>query len=442
MAKHPLQVLREALGLSEAGHARLLAGTYQALGHGVLSTWQARAAIRGTERDEPERSVQLAIAHIHHMGPEEVDQYGWPHFLLLATGDITPPTAPWPPAYTTASLRTIPYTAAFSPPTLTGAALTAFVRQTRATLAAAPSLRSHSGRPIGPDTVSALESRAAALRDMSRRLSPAALLAFARTDLSLVTTVLNDNADDPAARARLFLAASKIAQRCGHVHCDLGDAAQAERYLLSAVRASASAGAPVTAAACLSDLAVVHTDDGDPRDALNLTKAARSLAPTPPPRLATVLHAREARAHARLRNATASLQALDRAADTMTSDADNESPWSFVSEEWLSEVTGKIWLHLGHPRKALENLLPLLDFNESRPSRQPSCVADLLTQTASAYLALDEVESALQSAHRTADLLHQIPASLAFRYRRQFHHHRTAPAVRELLDRLDPHGSQ
>jgi tetratricopeptide (TPR) repeat protein len=238
----------------------------------------------------------------------------------------------------------------------------------------------------------------------------------------------------------LLLLASRIADLCGYINAVLGEDAQAERYRLAAVRASASAGSLLRTSVNLTNLALSHIEAGDPRDAFPLFEAARAITPDPPPRLTVLLHAREARAHAQLADATASARAMERAATTLATrtDIENTPLCGNIDEDWLSRTEGKTWLDLGRPERALTHFTALIDDDPHLPipTRPPHFTATVLLHSVDAQLALREIEAAVQSARRTAGVFDKMPLGLIRRYRHKFAPHRGVPAVRDLLDLL------
>ncbi|MCX4690686.1 hypothetical protein [Kitasatospora purpeofusca] len=320
---------------------------------------------------------------------------------------------------------------------MSGAALRHFIRQALATIADPPILR-RADRPVAPGIVALVETRARTLQEMLFVLDPAPLLSVARTDLDLTTMVLTDNGFDPVTGTRLYLAASEIAGLCGTIHAGLGEVALAEGYYLGAIRAAASAGAVQQALTALANLALDHSDAGDPGEALTLLEAARVLAPYPTREMAAVLHTRAAHSHARLNDITASTHAMDQAASALEQPSTQESnQLGNVDEEWLSRHMGNIWLELGQPKRALEHFASSLTGLSSGHSTQPPLLsARSLLSAVDAYLALGEIDAAAHSTHQAVTLFHRMPPGLTRQYRQRLHPHRAVPAVLEVLERL------
>ncbi|MGQ4389352.1 hypothetical protein [Streptomyces sp. SAS_270] len=388
----------------------------------------------------PERSTQLAIARIHNISADTADQLGWPDFLALADSDALL-TAPWTPAGCAEAFGSLRRTVPPKPQlVVTGRALKAFSEKALAATARTPTpTRGADGRYS--TTADMVEATARVLDTAWRAGDPLPVLWFAQGDLHTAFRVLAENGSDTATRMPLLLTAAHIAHICCNISRDLGEDSLAEQYGLLAVRAAAGAGSPLHTAACLITLAWHHAEMGDPRDARHLINTAQELSPynNGAPRLAAIIHAREARVHAQLKNVTASTQALDRAAKILTdSAADDATPWGdHIGEEWLSRSAGKVWLDLGQPKTALQFYSPLIDDPPSRTSTQPLLyTAKDLLNVVEAQLALDEIDAAVGSARRAADMLPRMPAGLTRQYLQHFLPHHATPVVRDLLEEL------
>ncbi|MEV5141773.1 hypothetical protein AB0K71_18110 [Streptomyces syringium] len=443
MAERILKCLGESIGLSPTAYVKLLAETHEILGHGHLPFWRARALMSDSRWGEPDYTVQLAIAHVHEVPWPEVLRMGWPHWLRLATDDVTTLTAPWTVEGTADTLRHTQRTTKHpdSHLAVTGPALSYFTRQTLDVVAGPSPSPARDGHAVSPGTVALIEARVDALEKMLLAINPVTAYRVARAELGLTTKLLTEGGYDRHTGTRLLIAASNIACLCGDIKDSLGDYVLTEWYYMASARAAASAGSPSQTSSSLADVALLHTYAGDPRDALLLVEAAKGITQHPSPRLAAVLHTREARAHARLKDSTATMRALDQAADALAADtADDSTPgFSNVDQEWLSRVTGRAWLDLRRPKRALEHLTTLLD--EASLSNSPTqpliYTARSLLTVVTAQLSLGDIDAAVHSAHRATDLFDSMPVGLARQYGQRFLPHHQIPAVRNLLDRLN-----
>lgn len=436
-AEHPLKTARERLGLSRYKYMRRIAEE-QGLDPETVRKNNSNV-LRWESGARPEFDTQYAIARVHKIAANAVEQLGWPRFLYLADGNALL-TAPWTVTGCVDVLRSLRWTVPPGPClTVTGRALTAFINGALAAVAVTPApVRGAGHRSLAiPEMI---DARANGLDEAWRIDDPLPVLQFARADLHVTVGLLRTTNADPAARAQLLLAATHFAHLCCNIERDLGEDALAERYGLFVVRAAASMGSRLHAAAGLITLAWHHAEIGDPRDARQLVSAAQRIAPhSAAPRLSAVIHAREASVHAQLNDTTASRQALDRATKTLAgSTADDVTPWGdCIDEEWLSRCTGQVLLKLGEPKKALDYYSSLLGDFPTRTTTQPPLytVKDLLN-VVDAQLALGEVDAAVHGASRAAALFPKMPTGLVRQFQRRLEPHRKAPVVRDLLELL------
>ncbi|MEU8779518.1 hypothetical protein [Streptomyces sp. NPDC048606] len=163
-------------------------------------------------RTVPDLGTQLAIAHVHQVGAEDVHRLGWPHWLYLAT-DAAALAQPW---------------------TAQGAVNAA--RQT-----AQPNREGvRSYLTVTGTLLEAQEAEAS--------LSPMTLYRAARAEDRLVLRLLAAAGYDRPTGTRLLLLATRTATRCGCFSRCLGDEAGAERYALAALRTGNTAGSQTSTA--------------------------------------------------------------------------------------------------------------------------------------------------------------------------------------------------
>ncbi|MEV6581220.1 hypothetical protein AB0M92_23975 [Streptomyces sp. NPDC051582] len=376
--------------------------------------------------------MKMAIARLHCISPEAVQQYGWPHFLTLRGNAVL--GAPWTAKGSLDALGSLRWTAAPATrhPNVTGQILAGFLHQATTAVAAAP-------LPVAGRTESAdadlIEARASDVAAFWLTGDPLTAYQFARAELDLITTLLGEPRGHPAW-SRLLLAAAHHADLCAVITGILGDYAAAERYSMLAVRTAASAGSVPHTAFTMAELAAGHARGKDPRDAFVVNAATRSVIPRPAPRLSAVLSANEAQAQARLGNTNATLRALDSAAGALTAGTGDGPLWCVVDEQWLSHSRGEAMYALGLHSKALEHFDHLLKDAPSPPfTTQPPLYTALALQLATrVQLQLGEIDAAVHTARRTAALFHRMPSGLAQRERRMFEPHRRVPSVREFLE--------
>lgn len=442
MTQHPLALLRASLGLPSRAYSQLVAETHAKLGFGHMAARREKVSRWESGRTVPEIPAQLAIAHIHQVSEADVLRLGWPRWLYLPSGDALLLSLPWTREGAVDALHNTVHLT--DPPdrsylALSGDATSSLIAQWNAAVVTAPLLpQSCNGRRITSDTLTWLTSRLEALEKLVWTVSPAALYPSARSELGLVAELLSQHSYSQRTGAGLLLLSARSAGLCGRINISMGSSGRAERYFLAATRAAAAAESPQLAAAYLAGVAHCHLNSGAPRDVCLLVEAARA-AVRPQPYLAALLHLLEARARARLGEASLSLRALDRAGITLTDHAAQEDrlacpATSHVDTHWATACAGVTWLHLDRPKQALEHLAPLFDDRDL--SRFVCYSSRELIFAVDALLALGEVEAAVHSACRAASLDRALPAETIRQYRTRFSAHRTVPSVRQFLDLL------
>ncbi|MFE3876707.1 hypothetical protein ACFXPX_20235 [Kitasatospora sp. NPDC059146] len=448
MTTHPLAVLRIAIGLSQSAYAQLIARTHAELGFGPMAARREKVSRWESGRIAPELGAQLAIARIHQVDREIVLRLGWPQWLFVAGGDGALLRQPWNPQAAVDITRL----AAGEPgnpgpgPALiaTGASLTAQIRGAVAALADGPCPPVHEGPRIGPGTLGWAETRIRTLEELEAGspIPQDALHAAARAEYRLVGDLLARHRYDRTTGTRLFLLAARSAALCTWTSGALGEEGRAERYALAAIRAAAAAGAPRHTAAYLSLLSIRHLRRGDPRDALALLRAARAVDPRPTPRLAVILHTRQARALARLGEPAAGLRALEHAERALSAaapgwDAQADPTGSNIDEEYLALARGHTWLRLGQPARALDSYRSLrTDGAPTARPPSPHAVARL-RPLVEAQLAVGQVDEAAATVRGAVDRAGTLPPGLAHWFGSRLAPHADHPGVRELLDHLD-----
>ncbi|WP_331723644.1 MULTISPECIES: hypothetical protein [unclassified Streptomyces] len=305
MAKHPLASLRESIGASHPSYARLLADTHEKLGYGHMAARREKVSRWESGRTVPELTAQLAIAHLHRVPAREVTRLGWPAWVESATEDTTGLLAlPWTRAGATDALHEGSRLGSGAAPrrlALTGPFAHTFVEQWRATVADGGSVPARKERPpvlpsgppsspptgagsglhAGTDSLNWARARVESLETMAGTVGPDILYPAARSDLSLLATVLSA-ADDRASDTELLSLAARTASLCAGLTIGLGDSVTAERYYLVAARTAAVAGQRELSAACLRGVAYSHLLKGESSEVVLLVDTALSVVSTRP----------------------------------------------------------------------------------------------------------------------------------------------------------------
>ncbi|MEI5098143.1 hypothetical protein RB200_05205 [Streptomyces sp. PmtG] len=418
------------------------------MGLGQMAARREKVSRWESGRIAPELTAQLAIARVHHVPEQDVLRLGWPRWALLATGDAALLTPSWTPEDAIAATAITAQTT--KPPAfglaVTGSALASQIKAALGALTSGLPPPAQEGRTLVPEAPAWAQARIATLESLeSGTLIPqTALFAAARAEYQGVSGLLRHYGYDRLTGARLLLLAARAAALCTWLSGALGEELRAERYALAATRAATAAGAPRHTAAYLSLLAIRHLRRGAPEDALALIRAARSCTPRPTARLAVILETREARALARLGEHTASLRAVDRAAQALAAvppswNPDSDPTASNIDNEYLTLAQGHVWLRLGHPGKALTYYQSLLDIFPDPAQPLSPHIAARLRPVVEAQLAVGESNAATDTVEHALALTGTLPPGIAGWFQQQLTPHARHPATRDLLNHLAEH---
>lgn len=434
---HPLAVLRSLTGDTQESYVRLVSATHRKLGFGALGCRREKVSRWESQGVPPDYRTQLAIAAIHHVPESEVLRMGWPHWLRMGTaahslvdrgklGELLTQTSCEPSEPASGSRLSTK-----------GEALSGYLHEVLTTLAASP-VAVDGDRKIGADTADLVEHRAQELHRLVATANPVALQRTVCSEHELVKLLLREFAYDRTTSIRLHMVAAKFTQTGGWISQVLDQTSLAERCLHAAIEASARTGASALTAARLSDLAWLHVEAGNPRDALLLTDAARSLVANLHPQNQIVILSREARARARLGNIIDSSRALNRMVDLDPLRAgDDFAQYINVDADWIRLTTARAWLDAGHARLASEQFLAVLGNNCPGPARQPPLLlARDYLGLVDAQLLLGEIEEATLTTRRAMALFTLVPMGLLMAFRRRFDRWHDLSDVRDLMSSL------
>lgn len=448
---HPLTLLRATLGLSQPEYAHLVARTHSSLGLGAMAARREKVSRWESGRIAPEFTAQLAMAHLHGVPAAEVRRLGWPYWTHLVIQDTVLLEQPYTREGAATVLASTTQPAGGPQPralVLRGAALAAQLRDALARLTGSPS---QPPRPFPEEMagrVAGIEARVGALeaQEHGTLLSPAGLYAAAHAEHRLVVSLLTRTGHDHPAAPRLFALAARTALVCGWLGGALGEAARAERHILTGIRAAAAAGRPSLTARAMAQLARHHLVVGEANDAMLLIRAARDADPRTSEVATVALHNFEAVTLARLGRARTAAAALENAgqclADTPTAaDGPLSDGHRLGYQLYLSATAGAMWWYLDEPRKAGQCFSPITEFLLAPHTTAPLArTAVWLLYTIDTHLALGELDVAAEAAHQAVDLSGTLPPGLAREYRRRLAPHQHEPIVHRALDHLNDTG--
>ncbi|MGH3925506.1 MAG: hypothetical protein ACRDTT_22060 [Pseudonocardiaceae bacterium] len=146
---------------------------------------------------------------------------------------------------------------------------------------------------IGADAITGLQARLSHLSHLDDLLGSGKLRDLAAAELRLLTSLLTETTHNADTERRLYGLAAQASRLCGWLCYDSGLHAAAQRYYLTALRASATAGDALTGANTLAFQAIQTYTVGNPRDAVHLMHTARAtIQGRSTPKTLAILHAR------------------------------------------------------------------------------------------------------------------------------------------------------
>ncbi|MGH3977109.1 MAG: hypothetical protein ACRDS9_27930 [Pseudonocardiaceae bacterium] len=291
---------------------------------------------------------------------------------------------------------------------------------------------------IGADAITGLQARLSHLSHLDDLLGSGKLRDLAAAELRLLTETTH-NAD---TERRLYGLAAQASRLCGWLCYDSGLHAAAQRYYLTALRASATAGDALTGANTLAFQAIQIYTVGNPRDAVDLMQIARAtIQGRSTPKTLAILHAREARACSKINERQRCHRALDAAFESLTTTCDHEPEWCYwINDTEIHMLAGSCALDLGDPRRALDHFTTAQTGFDT--GRFPGGAAIYLARAAEAHLALGDLDAAAGlgaqalRCHTTIDSARGDQALIGLRTK--LAHHGRIPTVREFLEHAPP----
>jgi len=458
--KHPLTAARAALGLSASQYLKRVDHIHRQPGFGVIACRREKVCRWEAGIWAPERTVQVAIATLHGVPYELLDEFPWPRWLLFAfpdDGNVL--STPWTVRGTVAAMAscvqggavdrrgfliatgaTLGTIAADWSGALSGVAQAATVDAGAAEALSA--VAEGRARRLTLEMVATIERRLDALRHLDDVMGGGELCRLAREEFELLSRLADEANYDEATGKRLFSAVAEAARICGWVHHDNGLNAAAQKYFVTGLRASATAGDVAVGAGILSYLGRQAYTVGDPQDAVALLEAAQGQTRNRlTPQAQAILHARTARAYAATSYGRyAAARELEKARDALAKGPhDDDPPWSYWLTPWeLEMMAGSAALALGDPRRALRFFATARSMGSSADT-YVRADAVYLVRIAKTHLILGEIDEACGVARqaltkgRSVNSVQYSDALADFRTRLQADH-RGSRAAKEFLD--------
>ncbi|MFJ5105170.1 transcriptional regulator [Streptomyces sp. NPDC088554] len=304
---------------------------------------------------------------------------------------------------------------------------------------------SSSGRQIGAAVADRFDSRLNELRHLDDDLGSDHVYDAARAESRLITRLLRDNTYSEETGQRLHACAAEASRLAGWCAFDNGRNAAAEKHFITALRAAAGSGDRTAGATTLAFWANVRYSNShpDPRGALDLIDGALAhRANITSPRVLTMLHIRQARAYSIAQEPTAAYRAID---DALTAydqgippDEDQQSMYWVTTGE-VFQAAASTALSLGDPQRALTYFSAAATHHDPYdPEKEPRGTAIYLARKAEAYLALGDLDGAVETAQQSVNLLGGVSSARGSEtligLRSELTRHRAIPVVKNFLN--------
>jgi tetratricopeptide (TPR) repeat protein len=444
--RHPLNQVLTLRGWTAEYCLRRVAAKHKALGYGGMATRKEKIS-RWTRPDSPQTPnmpTQLAMAEVLEIDAREVRARPWPLWLLLGLRDDTTIwESPWNPAGT---IHALDHAGGLVDLDRRG-----FLMATTATVAAvlaqwatadpAPANAS-GGRRIGAAVADRFDSRLNELHHLDDDLGSDHVYDAARAESRLITRLLRNNSMSEATNRRLHACAAQASTLAGWCSFDSGQTAAAEKHFVTALRAAAGSGDRTAGATALAFWANVRYSNHDPHGALHLIDGALAQRThIASPRVLTMLHIRRARAHSIAKEPTAAYRAVDDALavyDRGTPPDEDLQSMYWITTGEVFQAAASAALSLGDPQRALAYFSAATHHDPYDPEKEPRGTAIYLSREAEAYLALGDLDGAVETAQRAVELMGGVTSARGSEtlngLRSEFTSHRSIPVVRQFLN--------
>jgi tetratricopeptide (TPR) repeat protein len=402
LLRHPLTALRRELGTSADRYLDRLDEVHHGLGYGRMAKGREKVSRWENGVHRPEKRAQHAMARLHGIADEAVDRLGWPYFLLLAFADDRPILdGPWTSAGTMTAVAT---TSREDPMDRrgflisSGATLTGVAQRWRDAATDLP--LPAPGRRLTGAVVTRLEQRLDDLRRLDDVLGVDGLLPVAVAEHRLLGDLAAGAGYDESVGRRLFTSLAEACRVCGALNFDAGRHAQAQRFYITSLRASACAGDRGVGANTLGFMSTQVGTVGNPQDAVNLVRTAQEgIREQVTPLVRAMLHVRAGRALSRTGDGRASAREFEAARNAYAKGSRDDDPaWAYwVTEREIEMAAGSAALALKEPGHALTR------FEAARSTQQDTAEhardsALYLSRTARAHLESGDLDAACATA--------------------------------------------
>ncbi|WP_405749464.1 transcriptional regulator [Streptomyces sp. NBC_01411] len=438
-----IAVLFDYLVLHHGGTAasllRRIAERHKSLGYGGLECHRQKLD-RWKKGTAPDRYTQLALADLLSISAHDVIRLGWPAWLERAVPDVLLFAH-----HASTSLHEAPERAGDPVQRRRFLLLSAAGGMSAALAMPAPAESATAGQRVGASLASLHEQRLDALRHLDDRIGSGHVYSGAVGEYNMIKDTLRTASYTEPIEDRLVAVAADAQRAAGWTAYDSGDPETAEEHFATAAELALKSANPEVMANTCAFWAIKCYSTNEPGAAASLVETAQAYGrATGSARMIAMLHARACRAYARAHDPRAS----DRAANAALSAYEKATPLHedlsclyWVNQGEIHQLLGSSALNLGRPSLALHHFEQAAVSNRSETydgDSFPRGAAIYEARAAEAYLALNDLDGAVRTAHQAVDHMGGVRSARGSTaladLRSKFRAHGQVPVIKEFLE--------
>ncbi|MFG2224512.1 transcriptional regulator [Streptomyces sp. NPDC048644] len=293
------------------------------------------------------------------------------------------------------------------------------------------------GDRVTPATVDRMRDRVESLRGMEQESGGGDFLESARTDLRLITTMLENSRYSQETAQRLYVLAAEVCCLLGWMSYDASLHSAAQQHYTAALRSAKVAGDDTLGAHTLCFMATQAAGQREQRAAVGLMDTAEAVRNRVPAVMQASLAAHQTTVYSKAGDKRQAAAALNRAFDALGRDDHSDTPayLEWFGEAQLRSTEGRFLLATGQAEKATAAL------ERSVTEAAPRDRAVRYGTLALAHQQTGDLDGALEATHKAADLIDQGIHSRRGverleEVRRAFRPHQREAKVREASERI------
>ncbi|MBD0712312.1 MULTISPECIES: transcriptional regulator [unclassified Streptomyces] len=397
---HPLSCARVEARLGKTKFAQLIRLEGRVLGHNLGTT---RSTVFKWERGDhaPDDITQMVIGRVLRISDATRRSAPWPRWLL--TGDNTFDLAvPWTQEATLKSLTSLAGSGPMDRRAFLGIGGMALVGIGAQWATADPAVAAAAaGDRVTSATVDHMRGRVESLRGMEQVTGGGEFLESARTDLRLITRMLENGRYTEQTAKSLYALAAEVCCLLGWMSYDASLHSAAQQHYTAALRSAKTAGDDTLGAHTLCFMATQAANHCEQLAAVGLMETAAAARGRVPAIMRASLAAHQTTVYYKAGEKRKAAEALNRAFETLghVDAADTPSCLAWFGEAQLRSTEGRFLLAAGQAEKAIAAL------ERSVAEAAPRDKAVRYGTLALAYQEAGDLDGALDATHKAADLI-------------------------------------